>query len=38
MTPDLLAKIDGLDRDLAAVSLDTVRMFHDDAIASGFVL
>ena len=38
MTRDLLAKISGLDRDLDAVSLETVRMFHDDAAASGYVL
>jgi transaldolase len=38
LTADLLHKLDGLDRDLDDVSLDTVRMFHRDAAASGFVL
>lgn len=38
LTADLLQKLDGLDRDLEDVSLDTVRMFHRDAAASGFVL
>lgn len=35
MTPDLLAKLDGLGRDLTEFSLDTVRMFHRDAAAAG---
>jgi transaldolase len=38
VTHDLLQKLPGLGRDLDAVSLDTVRMFHGDAKASGFVL
>ena len=38
LTPDLLAKLDGLERDLEEVSLDTVRMFHRDAAASGYLL
>jgi transaldolase len=38
LTADLLEKLDGLERDLEEVSLDTVRMFHRDATASGFVL
>jgi transaldolase len=38
LTADLLQKLDGLDRELEDVSLDTVRMFHRDATASGFVL
>ena len=38
VTHDLLAKISGLGRDLDEVSLDTVRMFHDDARHSGFLL
>jgi transaldolase len=38
LTADLLGKLDGLDRDLGDVSLDTVRMFHRDATDSGFVL
>lgn len=35
MTGDLLAKLDGLGRDLAEFSLDTVRMFHRDAALAG---
>jgi transaldolase len=38
LTDDLLKKLPGLGRDLEDVSLDTVRMFHDDARSSGFVL
>ena len=38
MTNDLLAKMSGLDRDLEAVSLDTVRMFYNDAVRSGLTL
>ena len=38
MTPDLLAKIPLLGRDLNAYSLDTVRMFHADASAAGYHL
>ena len=37
-TPDLLAKLDGFDKDLAQFSLETVQMFHDDAAAAGFSL
>jgi transaldolase len=33
---DKVAKLGGMD--LAALSLDTVRMFHQDAIAAGFRL
>jgi transaldolase len=35
---DMLKKLDGLGRDLGDLSLDTVKMFRDDALASGFVL
>jgi transaldolase len=35
---DLLRKLSLVDRDLDDYSLDTVRMFHDDAIAAGFSL
>ena len=35
MTGDLLAKLDGLGRDLAEFSLETVRMFHRDAATAG---
>lgn len=35
---DLLKKLDGLGRDLGDLSLDTVKMFRNDAVASGFVL
>ncbi|HEX4419919.1 MAG TPA: transaldolase [Kofleriaceae bacterium] len=35
---DMLKKLDGLGRDLGELSLDTVKMFRNDALASGFVL
>jgi transaldolase len=35
LTPDLLKKMAGLGRDLHDVSLDTVKMFFDDAASSG---
>jgi len=38
VTHALLAKLAGLGRALDDVSLDTVRMFHDDARQSGFLL
>jgi transaldolase len=38
VTPDLLQKLPLLGRDLADVSLDTVRMFHRDAAAAGYTL
>jgi transaldolase len=38
VTPDLLAKLDMLGRDLADYSLDTVKMFYSDAQAAGFKL
>jgi transaldolase len=38
VTHDLLRKLSGLGRDLAAVSLDTVTMFYDDAVQSGLSL
>ena len=38
MVPDLLKKLAGLDRTLEEVSLDTVRMFHGDAAASGYLV
>ena len=38
VTHDLLAKLSGLNRDLDDVSLDTVKMFFDDATRSGLVL
>lgn len=38
VTHDLLRKLNGLGRDLAAVSLDTVTMFYDDAVQSGLSL
>jgi transaldolase len=38
VTHDLLRKLSVLGRDLAAVSLDTVTMFYDDAVASGLTL
>jgi transaldolase len=38
VTPDILAKLPLLGKDLQAFSLETVKMFHDDALASGFAL
>lgn len=38
MTHDLLAKLEGLGRDLVQFSLETVRMFHRDAAAAGLDL
>jgi transaldolase len=38
VTHELLAKLPGIGRDLEAVSLDTVRMFHADALRSGYTL
>jgi transaldolase len=38
MTPDLLAKVRGLGKDLTKFSLETVNMFYNDAAASGFTL
>ena len=35
VTPDLLRKLDLLGRDLHQFSLETVRMFYDDAISAG---
>lgn len=38
VTNDLLKKLPNLDRDLDAVSLDTVKMFYNDAVQSGLAL
>jgi len=38
MTHDLLAKLGSLGKDLEQFSLETVQMFHRDAIAAGFTL
>jgi transaldolase len=38
VTNDLLAKLSGLQRDLETVSLDTVKMFYNDAVRSGLTL
>jgi len=38
LTHDLLAKLDGLGKDLEEFSLETVQMFHRDAVAAGFTL
>lgn len=38
VTPDLLKKLDGVGKDLSEFSLDTVKMFHDDARKAGFAL
>jgi transaldolase len=36
VTRDLIAKLSSLGRDLEAFSLDTVRMFRNDAVSAGF--
>lgn len=38
ITHDLLKKLDGLGKSLEQCSLDTVRMFHSDALAAGFTV
>jgi len=38
VTHDLLPKLKGLGRDLEEVSLETIKMFHRDAEAAGYVL
>jgi transaldolase len=38
VTADLLAKLKTVGKDLAQYSLETVQMFHDDAVKSGYVL
>jgi transaldolase len=38
ITHELLRKLDGLGKSLEQFSLETVRMFHDDALAAGFTL
>ena len=38
VTHDLLKKLALLGRDLDAFSLETVRMFHDDAATAGYLL
>ena len=38
ITHELLRKLDGLGKSLEQYSLETVRMFHDDALAAGFTL
>jgi transaldolase len=38
ITHDLLKKLDGLGKSLEQFSLETVRMFHNDALAAGFTL
>jgi transaldolase len=38
VTNDLLKKLDGLGKDLEQFSLETVKMFADDAVAAGFNL
>lgn len=38
VTHDLLQKLALLGRDLDAFSLETVRMFHDDAVTAGYLL
>ena len=38
VTHEMLGKLKGLGRGLEEVSLDTVRMFRDDAVSAGFLL
>jgi transaldolase len=38
VTPDILKKLAGVGKDLACFSLETVRMFHEDARKAGFSL
>jgi transaldolase len=38
MTHDLLGKLDTLGKDLETFSLDTVKMFHRDAVAAGYTV
>ena len=38
VTHDLLTKVAGLGRELEVVSLDTVKMFHNDAASAGYLL
>jgi transaldolase len=38
MTNDLLAKVPSFGKDLATFSLETVRMFREDALKSGYEL
>lgn len=38
VTDDILRKLDGLGRDLDAFSLDTVKMFHDDAAKAAYTI
>jgi len=38
LTPDILCKLAWIGKDLTNLSLETVRMFHDDARAAGYVL
>ncbi len=38
LTPDLIKKLDSLGKNLEQFSLETVRMFHGDAVAAGFTL
>ena len=37
-TNDILAKLDLVGKDLDGYSLETVQMFHRDAVAAGFTL
>jgi len=38
VTPDILKKLALVDKDLALYSIETVRMFREDAVAAGFHL
>lgn len=38
MTPDIIKKLNNLDKNLTDYSLETVKMFRDDAIKSGYTI
>ena len=38
MTPDIIKKLSNLDKNLTDYSLETVKMFRDDAIKSGYTI
>ena len=38
MTPDIIKKLSTLDKNLTDYSLETVKMFRDDAIKSGYII
>ena len=38
VTNDVLKKLSGIGKDLEAFSLETVKMFYDDAAAAGYTI